>query len=430
MIASLIGLAGLMGLLFFGLPLGFSLLSVGFFGLIVIRGLDPAIAVVGNEILEIATNESFAVLPLFILMGAFVNRARLSDDLYAASHAWLGHFKGGLAMATIAACGGFAAISGSSVATAATMAKVAIPAMRKYGYSDSLSTGTVAAGGTMGILLPPSSALIVYGILTETDIAQLFIGGILPGILTVVLYILVISVITRLWPKIGPPGDRSSWKERFVSLIKVWGVVFLFFFILGGIFFGVFTPTEAGGIGAFGAFAFALGRRKLNYSQFVASLIEAGRTTSMIFVVAFGALILNQFVNIAGLPSAVTDFVQGLNFPPMGALLVILGIYVILGMFIEGYSMIFLTVPIFVPVVAALGFDLIWFGIVLVMVVEISLITPPIGLNVFILKSMLPEVPLYSIFRGIIPFFIADILRVLTVLVFPGLVLYLPSLMN
>ncbi len=430
MTASLIGLGALMALLFFGLPLGFALLSVGFFGLAIIRGLEPALTVVASEIIEIATNEGFAVLPLFILMGAFVNRAALSDDLYDASNAWLGHFRGGLAMATVAACGGFAAISGSSIATSATMAKVAIPSMRKYKYNDSLAAGTVAAGGTMGILIPPSAALIVYGILTETDIAALFIGGIFPGILTITLYILVISVVTRIWPHLGPPAEASSWLERIKSLGKIWGVLALFFLILGGIFFGLFTPSEAGGIGAVGALAFSIGRRKLSLRQFVAALIEAGRTTAMIFTVAFGALILNQFVNVAGLPSATSAFIDGLGFEPMGALLVILSFYIVLGMFIEGYSMIFLTVPIFVPVVAALGFDLVWFGIVLVMVVEISLITPPIGLNVFVMKSMLPDVPLYAIFKGIVPFFCADITRVLLVVFFPPIVMFLPELMG
>ena len=405
------------------------MMIVGFTGYGLVRGFGPALVMAGQQILDLAMNYSFSVLPLFILMGVFVARAALSDDLYEASDKWLGHFRGGLAMATVAACGGFAAISGSSLATAATMAKVAIPAMRKYKYADSLAAGTVAAGGTLGMLIPPSAAMIVYGILTETDIAKLFIGGIFPGLLTIVIYIIVISVVVRVWPHIGPPGSHSSWTERFVSLYKVWGVLVLFLAILGGIFFGVFTPTEAGGIGAVGALAFALGRRKMTWKNFYASLVEATYITATIFSVAFGALILNQFVNIAGMPQAMVGLIGGFA-TPIHAILVILCIYVLLGTVIEGFAIIFLTAPIFVPVVEALGYDLVWFGIVMIMVVEISLITPPIGLNVFVLKSMLPDVPLSAIFRGIAPFFVADIIRLMIVVFFPAVVLYLPNLMG
>ncbi len=430
MTISLIGIAALLVVAFLGFPLGFSMMTVGFVGFGLLRGWDPAMKMVSQQILDLAYNFSFSVLPLFILMGVFVTRARLADDLYDASNAWLGHFRGGLAMATVVACGGFAAVSGSSTATAATMARVAIPSMRRFGYADSLSAGTVAAGGTIGILIPPSSALIIYGLLTETDIAKLFIAGILPGLLTVTLYVLTISVVVRVRPQTGPPGTRASWPERFRLLGKVWGVAVLFVLILGGIFLGVFTPSEAGGIGAVGALAFALGRRKLGWRDFVASLIEAGRTTAMVFAIAFGTLVLNQFVNIAGLPEAVLSMMGRLDVAPLTALLVILAAYILLGMVIEGIGMIFLTVPIFVPVVQALGFDLIWFGIVMVIVVEISLITPPIGLNVFVLKSMLPDVTLQAIFRGIAPFFIADIARLLLVVLIPGIVLFLPSLME
>jgi tripartite ATP-independent transporter DctM subunit len=302
--------------------------------------------------------------------------------------------------------------------------------MRRYGYADSLAAGTVAAGGTLGILIPPSAAMIIYGILTEQDIGALFMGGIVPGLITIALYILVISVVVRLKPGIGPPGSRTAWRDRLRLLDRVWAVLALFLAILGGIFFGVFTPSEAGAIGAVGALAFAVARRKMSPGQFVASLVEAGYITAQIFTVAFGALILNQFINLSGMPEAIIAFIEGLEVAPLTAIFVILGIYVVLGMFVEGFSMIFLTVPIFVPLVEALGFDLIWFGIVMVMAVEISLITPPIGLNVFILKSMLPDVSLGTIFRGIGPFFVADIARLLLVVLFPGLVLWLPALMG
>lgn len=430
MTAFLIGIGLLLVLLFLRFPLGFSLMTVGFGGLVAVRDMDTAMSIVGFEVLAIATNFNFAVLPLFVLMGVFVARANLSDDLFEAADAWLGHLRGGLAMATVAACGGFAAVSGSSAATAATMAKVAIPSMRQFGYTDSLAAGTVAAGGTIGILIPPSAALIVYGIITESDIGALFMAGVAPGILTIILYILVVSVVVRIWPEIGPPGNRSDWTKRFVSLGKVWGVLVLFLIILGGIFFGIFTPTESGAIGAIGALAFAIGRRKMTWVNFYRSLIEGGRITALVFSVAFGALVLNQFVNLSGTPGAILEFIEGLNITPFQVILVIMGIYIILGMFIEGLSMIFLTAPLFVPIIEGLGMDVIWFGIVMVVVVEISLITPPIGLNVFIMKAMLPEVPLPSIFKGIAPFFCADVVRLFIIISFPGFVLFLPRLMG
>ena len=430
MTISLIGFGALLLIAFIGFPLGFTMMLIGFVGFGFVRGWVPSVEMVIQQIIDMALNYNFSVLPLFLLMGVFVYKAALAEDLYEATNAWLGHCRGGLAMATVAACGGFAAVSGSSVATAATMAKVAIPSMRKYQYSDSLAAGTVAAGGTVGILIPPSAALIVYGILTEESIGELFVAGIIPGIITVALYIAVISIVTRIWPALGPAGERSSWRVRFITLGKIWGVVVLFVLILGGILFGVFTATEAGGIGAAGALAFALLRRKMSWKIFAESLVEAAETTATVFTVAFGALILNNFVTIAGLPDAIVEFIRSLDLAPIVVILIVLGIYIILGTIIEGLAMIFLTVPIFVPVVESLGFNLIWFGIVMVMVVEISLITPPIGLNVFVMKSMLPDVELVAIFKGIAPFFAADIVRLLLVVFLPWLALYLPRLLN
>jgi C4-dicarboxylate transporter, DctM subunit len=430
MLTAITGFSALILILLLKFPLGFSMMAVGFGGLVFLTGMEPALNVVGFEIIDIGTNYGFVVLPLFVLMGVFVARAKLSDDLYETSNAWLGHFKGGLAMATVAACGGFAAVSGSSAATAATMAKVAIPSMRRYGYADTLAAGTVAAGGTIGILIPPSAAMIIYGILTESDIGALFIGGILPGLLTITLYCLVIMVVVRIWPESGPPGERSDWSARFKSLYKVWGVLVLFLLVLGGIFIGAYTPSEAGAIGAVGALAFAIGRRKMSFDAFYKSLIEAGYITTQIFTVAFGALVLNQFINLSGMPEAIINFIQALEVAPITVVFIILGIYVILGMFTDGFSMIFISVPIFVPIVEALGFDLVWWGIVTVMAVEISLITPPVGLNVFVLKTMLPDVPLTSIFKGIGPFFIADLIRLAIIVFFPIVVLWLPAVMN
>ncbi len=430
MTLSLIGFAVLLFIAFLGFPLGFSMMLVGFVGFAIVRGAGPALETVSQQILDLALNANFVTLPLFVLMGVFVFRAALAEDIYDAAHAWLGNKRGGVAMATVAACGGFAAISGSSVATAATMAKVAIPPMRKYKYNEGLAAGTVAAGGTMGILIPPSAALIIYGILTEQSIGDLFIAGIVPGIITVLLYIAVIWIVAKFWPHLAPRAPRMSWTVRWRTLSKVWAVLVLFVMIIGGISFGVFTPTEGGGIGAIGALLFAIARRKMNLKIFYYALAEAAETSAMIFTIAFGALILNNFVNIAEMPNAIVDFIKTLDIAPIYVILVILLIYILLGTIIEGLAMIFLTVPIFVPLIDAMGFDLIWFGIVMVMVVEISLITPPIGLNVFVIKSMMPDVPLSAIFRGIAPFFAADIVRLLLVVFLPGLALWLPNLLR
>lgn len=430
MTLSLIGFAVLLFIAFLGFPLGFAMMLVGFVGFAIVRGMVPALETVSQQILDLALNANFVTLPLFILMGVFVFRAALAEDIYKAAQAWLGNKRGGVAMATVAACGGFAAISGSSIATAATMAKVAIPPMRRYNYDEGFAAGTVAAGGTMGILIPPSAALIIYGILTEESIGDLFIAGIVPGILTVLMYISVIWIVARFRPQMAPRAERASWRDRWVTLSKVWAVIVLFLGIIGGITFGVFTPTEGGGIGAIGALLFAIARRRMNFKIFYYALAEAAETSAMIFTIAFGALVLNSFVNIAEMPGAIVTFIQALDIAPILVILVILLIYILLGTIIEGLAMIFLTVPIFVPLVEAMGFDLIWFGIVLVMVVEISLITPPIGLNVFVIKSMMPNVPLAAIFKGIVPFFIADIARLMLVVFIPGLAIWLPNLLR
>ena len=430
MLTAALGFAGLLLIAFLGFPLGLSMLLAGFLGVGVLRGWEPALETVSQQIIDVALNTNFSVLPMFLLMGAFVHRAALSDDLYDCANAWLGHLKGGLAMATIAACGGFSAISGSSAATAATMAKVAIPAMRRFKYADSLAAGAVAAGGTMGFLIPPSAALIVYGLLTEESIADLFVAGIVPGILTVLVYMAVISLVARFRPALCPPGETAAWRRRWLSLYRVWAVVALFLLVLGGISFGMFTPNEAGGIGVIGALVIALGRRRMSWRILYEAVLESARTTAMIFTIIIGALVLNNFVILSGLSANMIAWIETLVLPPWIIILIILGFYIALGTVIEGLAMIFLTVPVFVPVVEGLGFDLIWFGIVMVMVVEISLITPPIGLNVFVLKSMLPDVPLSDIFRGITPFFAGDIIRLLLVVFFPGIALFLPQVLS
>lgn len=429
MLTALVGFVVMLAGFFLGVPLGIVLFTVGFFGFAFIHpaGFPAAAAMAGQQILGLTLDFQFSVLPLFILMGTFVNHAALSDDLYEVAHRWLGHFRGGLALATIAACAGFAAICGSSLATAATMARVAVPSMRRYNYADSLSTGTVAAGGALGMLVPPSGALIVYGLLTEQDIVKLFLAAIGPVFVSIAVYFGVVQVVTILWPRSGPRTDKPSWRVRLGSLYKVWGVLCLFALIMGGITFGIFTATEAGGIGATGALVLAILRRKMTWHIFYESLVEAATTSAMVFTVIFGALVLNQFVNISGMSEGVLDFIQKLHATPFEVILIIMAFYVVLGMFIEGFALIFLTVPIFVPIVGALGYDLIWWGIVLVVVVEMSVLHPPLGLNIFVLKSLLPEVPLKQIYWGVIPFWMGDFVRLALILAFPAIALAIPA---
>ncbi len=429
MLTALAGFTVMLVGFFLGVPLGIVLFTVGFFGFALIHpaGLPAAAAMAGQQILGLTLDFQFSVLPLFILTGSFVNHANLSDDLYEAAHRWLGHRRGGLALATIAACAGFASVCHSSIATSATMARVAVPSMRRYRYADWFSTGTVAAGGALGMLVPPSGALIVYGLLTQTDVAKLFLAALGPVLASIAVYFFVIFVVTFLRPQAGPRADRVSWAERWRGLYKVWGVVALFLLIMGGITFGVFTATEAGGIGAVGSLGLAILRRKMSWAIFYELLVDAATTTAMVFSVIFGALVLSQFVNISGMSESVLDFIRALNASPTEIILIIMAFYVLLGMFIEGFALIFLTVPIFVPIVSVLGYDLIWWGIVLVVVVEMSVLHPPLGLNIFVLKSLLPEVPLKQIYWGVIPFWMGDFLRLGLILAFPAIALAIPN---
>jgi len=429
MIESLVGFGALFVLAFLGVPLGFALLIVGLVGFAFLRGLTPAIAMSGQQIVEFSTNYGFSVLPLFILMGAFIHRAQLSEDLYDAAHAWLGHRRGGLAMATIAACGAFSAVSGSSLATAATMGKVAMPPMRRFGYADSLATGSIAAGGTLGILIPPSVPLVLYGILTESDIGKLFIAGIVPGLLLILAYLGAVWISTALCPDAGPRAERRSMAGRLRALRQVWAVLALFLLVLGGIYFGVFTPTEAAGIGAAGALVFALARRRLGWHDFLSAMVEAGVRTAMIFVVVFGAMIFANFINLAGLTRATVTLIQSYELSVLGLIFALCAVYLVLGCVFDSMAMLLLTVPIFSAMLEPLGVNLIWFGIITIVAIEIGLITPPIGMNVFIVKTVVGDVPLGVIFRGVWPFIVASILALVALILLPPLTLTLPALM-
>ena len=430
MTGSLLGFAALFTLLLAGLPIAWGMALVGAVGFAFYTGTGPALGMIGQLAYETSLSYSLSVLPLFILMGNLITQSKLSDGLYQASNAFVGHYRGGQAMATVLACGGFAAVCGSSIATAATMAKVAMPSMRRYGYSNRLAAGAIAAGGTLGILIPPSVIMVIYGIMTRTDIGKLFVAGIVPGLVGVLFYLGAVAWTAWRDPSAGPPGTRLAWRDRWPALAGVRGVLLLFGLVIGGIYFGWFTPTEAAGVGAGGALLFALTRRSLTWASLAQVLIETAKTTAMMFAVLMGALIFSNFVNVAGLPQAATEFVLGQGLPPLGVLALILGIYILLGCVLESLSMVLLTVPVFFPIVQQLGFDPVWFGILVVMVVEISLITPPIGLNVFVLRTVLPDIPTRDVFHGVFPFIIADVLRLALVLLAPWVVLFLPSLMK
>ena len=422
---ALIAFAVMLGLTFLRLPIAFSMALVGFLGFAYVVNFNAALSMVGSVAFETGMSYTLSIVPLFILMGNLVTRAGLSAELYRVSYAFLGHRRGGLAMATILACGGFGAVCGSSLATAATMSKVAMPSMRKYGYSDALAAGSIAAGGTLGILIPPSVVMVIYGILTETNIGKLFIAGILPGILAVCCYLAAVAVTVRIDKKAGPRGERVTWHERFVALGDVWGVLILFLVVIGGIYGGIFTPTEAAGIGAGGGLVFLLARQGFDWRMLRTILVESAVTTGMIFTILIGALIFANFINMTGMPTELTAYAEQFRETPLLVILAILVIYVALGCVLESMSMILLTVPMFYPLVAHLGYDLVWFGIVVVVVTEISMITPPVGLNVFVLRSVLPDVPTQTVFRGVMPFIVADIVRLGILVAFPAITLYL-----
>ncbi len=446
MTVALIGFALVLILVLLRIPIVFSMGLVGTFGyayerggsMLDERGLKAALSMVGRQVSDTAQDYGLSVVPLFILMGLFVNKGGMARELYAVSNAFLGHFRGGIAMATVAACGGFSAICGSSLATAATMSKVAMPEMRRYGYSDELSTASIAAGGTLGILIPPSVILVIYGLLTETSIGKLFVAGILPGMLGIMFYLFAVRWTVWRNPASGPAGERAGWPERFRSLGSVWAVLLLFFLVIGGLYGAfdfeplnlTFSPTEAAGMGAMGAFLIALGRGGLSLRSTFEVLRETSFTAASLFAVLIGAQIFSNFVNLAGLPEALINLVTAWDVTPFVVILMILAVYIVLGCVFESLSMLLLTVPIFFPLVMSLGYDPVWFGIVVVVVTEISLITPPVGLNVFILKGVVGDVSTATIFKGVTPFWIADLFRLALIVLVPWVVLVLPEQMG
>jgi C4-dicarboxylate transporter, DctM subunit len=410
-------------------PVGMAMGLVGVTGYAYLSGGAPALKLVGQTSMRTVTSYQFGVIPMFLLMGAFVSTSGISRELFRAANTFIGHRRGGLGLATIVSCGGFAAISGSSVATAATFSAVAYPEMRRYGYPQSFATGVIAAGGTLGAMLPPSTVLAVYALITQQDVGKLFQAGILPGLLAMTMYMLTIAVIVRVRPNFLPTVPKASWDERLAGLRDVWAPLLLFVLVIGGLYGGVFTPTEAGGMGASGAFLLGVLRGKLGKAEIRASLLQATRTAAAVFTVLIGALLFGYFLTITQVPQKVTEFLTGLGVGTYGVLALIMLMYLVLGCLMDALAMIILTVPIIFPVVTALGFDPIWFGVIIVMTVELGLIHPPVGMNVFVIKSVVPDVTFSSIFKGVLPFIATDMLRLIILIAFPIIALWLPGQM-
>ena len=427
---ALLGFAVVFVLALLRMPLAFAMGAVGFVGLGLMRGWAPTAANAAQVVFDTGFAYTLSVVPLFILMGNLVARAGLAHELFRAAHAFIGHLRGGLAHATVLACAGFGAICGSSIATAATMSKVAYPPMKKLGYADYLSTGVIAAGGTLGIMIPPSTIMVIYGIVTETHIGKLFAAGVLPGLVCAGLLMMGVSWIVFRDPAAGPARERASAVERWAALRGIWGVVLLVIVVLGGIYGGFFTATEGAGIGAFGAFLFALFRRTLTLPVLRDVLIESARTTAMLFSILIAAQIFSSFVNDTSMPSDLKEWILHQGFTPLMVVGAMMVIYVVLGTIMEELSMVRLTSPVFFPIVTGLGFDPVWFGVLIVLVVQVGLISPPVGMNMFVMKALLKDVAMGAIFRGSALFCVPLVIGLVLVLLFPGIALWLPGLMK
>jgi C4-dicarboxylate transporter, DctM subunit len=424
---AVLGFVALFVLMLLRVPVGMAMGLVGVTGFAYLVNGDAALKIIGHTSMRTVTDYTFGVIPMFLLMGAFVSNSGMSRELFRAANSFVGHFRGGLGIATIAACAGFAAISGSSVATAATFATVAYPEMRRYNYPQSFATGVIAAGGTLGAMLPPSTVLAVYGIITEQDIGKLFIAGVIPGLLAASMDMLTVVVIGWLRPDFLPVAPRHSWKERLIGLRDIWAMLLLFIFVIGGLYGGLFTPTEAGGVGATGALIIGIVRGKLDGLQIRRSLLQAVRTAAAVLTVLIGALLFGYFLTVTQTPQKVTAFLTALGLGRYGVLALIMVMYIVLGCLMDSLAMIILTIPIIFPVVMQLGFDPIWFGVIIVMTVELGLIHPPVGMNVFVIKSVVQEVTFSTIFRGVLPFILTDLIRLVILIAFPILALWLPS---
>jgi tripartite ATP-independent transporter DctM subunit len=427
------GVAGIAVLIFLFLlrvPIAFAMALVGFGGFALLSGMEPALAVLSQDFFDTFTSYPLSVIPMFVLMGAFAHASGISERLFATAHAWVGSLRGGLTIATVLACAGFAAICGSTAATAAAMGRIALPAMKKYRYDDTLATGAVASAGTLGILIPPSTVLIVYAILTQESIGKLFIAGIVPGIILSLMFVAVVALLCARNPELGPQGPATTWREKLKATRGIAEAVVLFLLAIGGLMLGWFSPNQAGAIGAGGALLIGIARRRLTWRRFVDTGREGLVTSAMILFIIAGAVVFGHFLAVSTLPIRLAEWVGGLEVHRMVVMAIIIVIYFLGGFFMDSMALIVVTIPIFFPVVQKLGFDPIWFGVIVVLVAEMGVITPPVGVNVFVIKSIAPEIPLGTIFRGIFPFLYAIILLTAIVMFVPQIATFLPRLIG
>ena len=429
-VTGIVGIAVLVFLFMLKMPVAFAMALVGLAGFAYLTSPEAALGLLGRDIFDEFSSYPLSVIPMFILMGTFAFASGISQRLFKTTYAWIGHWRGGLTIATVFASAGFGAICGSSTATAATMGKISLPEMKKYRYDDTLATGTVAAAGTLGILIPPSTVLIVYGILTEESIGKLFVAGVFPGILLSIFFALTVAFLCWRNPAIGPPGAPSSWKQRFQALSGIIEAVILFVLAIGGLFGGLFSPTQAGAIGAGGTLIIGIVRRQLTWRKFIDAGTEGLRTACMVLFIITGAVVFGHFMAVSRLPFILAEWLGTLPIPAMAVMMVIIVIYFIGGFFMDAMGLIVVTVPIFFPIVLKLGFDPIWFGVIIVLVGEIGVITPPVGVNVFVIKGIAPEIPLHQIFKGIVPFLIALIILMALLMIFPQIATFFPALVS
>ncbi len=426
----IIGIIFLLLLMVLRMPIAFSMLISGFAGLAWVLNSKAALAQVVLNLWSTFTSYDLSVVPMFILMGSVAFYANISGQLFNTTHKFFGRQPGGLALATIFASAGFAAVSGSSNASAAAMAKVTLPEMKKFNYDDALATGAVAAGGTLGILIPPSALFIIYGVMVQASIGKLFLAGILPGLILTSLYAVVVYFLCWRNPELGPPGNPCSWKEKFSSLTGLIDMLMLFCLVMGGLFVGWFTPTEAGGVGAAGAIVIGLVRRSLNFEGLKNALLETVQISVMLYFIVAGALVFGRFMTATRFSFELAAWIEGLALPAAGVMGILILIYLVGGCFMDALALVTLTIPIFFPIVVTLGFDPIWFGVIIVLVAEMGVITPPVGVNVYVIKGIVPDIPLETIFRGILPFTLAVLVCIALVLAFPQIALFLPGLVD
>lgn len=440
----LLGLLTLFVLLALRMPVALSMLGVGFVGTIIAnaskfleigmasdqawaRGWKVAYSNLAGETFEAASNFNLLVIPMFVLMGSLAGVSGMSNDLFKMAYRWMGHMRGGLASATIAACAGFAALSGSSLASAVTMGRVALPEMKRYKYADSLATGSVAAGGTLGFLIPPSGGMIIYAVLTEQSIGRLFMAGVFPGVILSLLFIFAIYITVLRNPEAGPPGPKSDWKARFKALAAAAPIIGVVLATIGGMYTGFFTPVEASSVGAFLTFLVALWRRSLSFDATRTVIFQTMNATATVFLIIIAAFVFIPFMSLTEVPAQAVTLLTSLPVGDLGILLIIILVYMFLGMFLEGIAMLVLTIPVVIPIAIALDWDLIWFGIIVVIVLEMGMISPPVGINVFIVKSIAPDVPMGKIFKGIWPFWFAMAAMIGLLILFPQIALFLPQ---